>query len=307
MTLRPLNGLFRLAVQRSGQFVVGLLLNRSHPNKRSKAHFKCVRCQHTSQEAAGSPTPQCAPKIQVQSVALSDGQSPYCGACDRKFVDATALRQHLNDKKHVKPKKKALRNCEKCNKSFASTTALRQHKGSASHKPLAELRCVAESCRLTFNTPSALIHHLESGRCPSGWSRQTVNTVLHRYDKDRIITTPVMLLDTSFTGTALSSSASSFSDIVYTPTEGSEIDSDWEMERSVIAPLPRGVDRGPVPHKPLSCPICSASGKKRMFANQTALEMHISSAAHAGRPSHAPSPSQPTLHHLPLESNHSRP
>ncbi|THC88945.1 hypothetical protein EYZ11_011599 [Aspergillus tanneri] len=224
--------------------------------KRSKAHFKCVRCQHTSQEAAGSPTPQCAPKIQVQSVALSDGQSPYCGACDRKFVDATALRQHLNDKKHVKPKKKALRNCEKCNKSFASTTALRQHKG---------------------------------------------------YDKDRIITTPVMLLDTSFTGTALSSSASSFSDIVYTPTEGSEIDSDWEMERSVIAPLPRGVDRGPVPHKPLSCPICSASGKKRMFANQTALEMHISSAAHAGRPSHAPSPSQPTLHHLPLESNHSRP
>ncbi|RAL03036.1 uncharacterized protein BO80DRAFT_453733 [Aspergillus ibericus CBS 121593] len=252
-------------------------------HQQSEGHFERVRCQHISHGATGSRTPPCAPKIHGQSVALSDGQPPYCGACDRKFVDATALRQHLKDKKHVKPKKTALRRCEKCNKSFASTTALRQHKESASHRPLAELRCVAESCRLTFNTPSALIHHLESGRCPSGWSRQTINTVLHRYDKDRIITTPVMLLDTSFTGTALSSSASSFSDIVYTPTEGSEIDSDWEMERSVIAPLPREVDHGPVPYKPLSCPMCSASGKKRMFANQTALEMHVSSAAHAGK------------------------
>ncbi|KAL5364301.1 hypothetical protein BJX96DRAFT_168167 [Aspergillus floccosus] len=165
---------------------------------------------HIFYGATGSRTPPCTPKIQGQSVVLSDGQSPYCGACDRKF--------------HVMSKKKALRNCEKCNKSFASATVLRQHKESAFYKPLAELRCVAESCRLTFNTPSALIHYLESGRCPSGWSRQTINTVLHRSDTDRIITTLVMLLDTSITGTALSSSASSFSDIVYTPTEGSEID-----------------------------------------------------------------------------------
>jgi hypothetical protein len=179
---------------------------------------------------------------------LSDTQPFYCSACDQRLVDATALRQHLQDKVHVKPKKKALRDCKKCNKSFASTTALRQHEQSTSHKPLAELCCVAESCRLTFNTPSALIHHLESGRCPSGCSRQTVNAILQRYDKDRILTTPVMLLDMSFMGTTLSSSASSFSDVVYTPTEWSETDSDWEMERSPIAPSPPGVDHGPVQH-----------------------------------------------------------
>ncbi|BCS00072.1 uncharacterized protein AKAW2_50413A [Aspergillus luchuensis] len=251
-------------------------------HQKSKGHFQCFRCQHVSQGAAGCPT-QCLPNILVQSVALSGAQPSYCSDCDKTFVDATALRQHLQDKVHVKLKEKALRDCKKCNKSFVSTTALRQHEQSTSHKPLAELRCVAESCRLTFNTPSALIHHLESGRCPSGWSRQTVNAILHGYDKDRIITKPVMLLDMSFMSATLSPSNSSFSDIVCTPAEWSEIDSDGEMERSPIAPSPPGVDHGPLQQRTLSCPICSSSGRKRIFADQVALEMHISSAAHAGK------------------------
>ena len=66
-------------------------------HQQSEGYLKHVRCEHISYGAAGNRTLQCAPKIQGQYVALSDGQLRYSlvakQSCPRCLLLAFSLAQ----------------------------------------------------------------------------------------------------------------------------------------------------------------------------------------------------------------------
>lgn len=283
-------------------------------HQQTKKHFNCVRCQQPStgnhvvppatREVITTQRPQ--PVQQGESKPFScklcnrrftdkptlssherDAHSMNfrCCPCDREFVDENALRQHLEDKEHPEADTKLLPRCEECGKNFNSQTSLRQHKLSTIHRPLAKLGYVGKGCRLTFNSPSALLHHLESGHCPSGWSREKINLTLHKYDKERILTTNVISLDTTISNMTPSTSVSSLSDfVILTPSERSDTeDGEWGtfLETTMPSTSLATASTDSELTGELSCPLCVAKGIKRVFKSSTALDSHISSAAHA--------------------------
>lgn len=221
----------------------------------------------------------------------------HCCMCDRNFVDETALRQHLAHKIHPAKKEQPSNTCSQCSKVFSSQKNLKHHENSIAHKPLARLTCFNEACRSLFNCPSALLHHLESGNCPSGWTRRNMNAVLHKHDVDRVLTTGVISLQTS-TASAVEgiSAPASTSEIgVTTPSDWSNMGSDEDFEvlsvrttddhygqpastvdnpRSGAGAL--GEDYASRP----TCTLCLITGKERTFKSMTALGDHLSSAVH---------------------------
>ena len=206
-----------------------------------------------------------------------------CCHCTRNFVDENALRQHLQDKRHYAPKQSS-HVCEKCNKSFPTTAGLKQHRQSIVHNPLSNLHCVGKACRTTFQSPSALIQHLEGGSCPSGWTREKINSTVHMHNTSRILTNDTISLVTMLTSTTTNTSTSTFSDLVIpTPSEWSVIEEDDVLEQALVPSAASSDDESPSNGLALFCPLCLAAGKTRVFKDSKAMNAHISSATHAGK------------------------
>jgi hypothetical protein len=64
-----------------------------------------------------------------------------------------------------------------------------------------------------FNSPSALFHYLESGSWFLWLGSHKVNSTLHRYDKDSILATNIVSLNTMFSSITGSPPISSVSDL----------------------------------------------------------------------------------------------
>jgi len=139
----------------------------------------------------------------VTSDALSQHlQSPlhttqfHCCDCDRDFVDEQTLHQHLADKIHnprtlTKISSIKLSNwvCKECEREFKAEKRLEQHRSSVVHKPLSNLKCVGDRrCKKRFSSPSAWLHHLESGACPSSITRDKLHKAVQSSDVDHLIT-----------------------------------------------------------------------------------------------------------------------
>lgn len=78
--------------------------------------------------------------------------------------------------------------CEECQRSFCTLTGYKAHKNSHVHRAsLVELEC---RCGREFSLVSALLAHLESGKCPSGMTRDRLNAIIYRFDTKRIVTMP---------------------------------------------------------------------------------------------------------------------
>jgi hypothetical protein len=117
----------------------------------------------------------------------------HCCDCDRDFTNEAALLQHLRDKIHEpKPRAAPRKNiiCDLCKKTFNNKTALKQHQASPAHKPICPpISCIgSQGCNKTFTSPSAMIHHLESGTCISSLSRHKVNEIVVLNDTNHVIT-----------------------------------------------------------------------------------------------------------------------
>jgi hypothetical protein len=115
-----------------------------------------------------------------------------CCNCNREFAPENALMDHLRDKIHRVHPAHQIRNipCGLCNKFFKSKQAAKDHKASLVHKPLcAPIQCIESNlCKKRFNTPSALILHLESGSCPSMLTRVKLNKIIAEHDTNHVIT-----------------------------------------------------------------------------------------------------------------------
>ena len=88
-----------------------------------------------------------------------------------------------------------------------------QHLRSATHHPK-DVTCPAYKCGMKFVSRSALVLHLEAGKCRSGVDRAAVNMVVRQYDTNNIITDPSRLI-TSGTATQYYASGSSWNGEAY--------------------------------------------------------------------------------------------
>ncbi|KAL2867513.1 uncharacterized protein BJX67DRAFT_371867 [Aspergillus lucknowensis] len=184
--------------------------------------------------------------------------------------------QHLQDKTHTPIRKirKGLL-CDKCDRGFSSQAALRQHQRSLFHRPLSNLECIDSKCQKRFNSPSALLHHLESGTCRSGMNREKLNGIIHVHDTNRVITSHsepsrIYALDETL---SVSSDDSTQSQVIYTPSSTASVSS---LCLATIGSQEAHVfDLKTVDSERKSCLDCS-----RTFKSVTSLIQHRQSAAH---------------------------
>ena len=221
----------------------------------------------------------------------------HCCDCDRDFINAEALSQHLTDKIH-KPKKDdpyALASdsswhCGKCERVFADEKALSQHLSSVVHHPLSNITCPGDKrCKKRFTSPSALVHHLESGACRSGMTRKSLNALVQSNDVEQFIhniggenDTPGLYWDDT------ASTTSSGGTPILTPRTDRSIAStpfSVPLLSGLLTPTSSGSEnlRSDLVLNSPSCPLCP-----KTFRTLGALQDHISSPAHESKIFHCP-------------------
>ncbi|KAG7100039.1 hypothetical protein E1B28_001825 [Marasmius oreades] len=111
----------------------------------------------------------------------------YCSQCRQVFVNQYGLEEHYRQSE-------AHYYCADCKKHFQSESNLRSHRNSKIHQPQ-NIKCpFAPQCDMAFVSRSALLLHLEAGRCPSNATRETVNRAIRQLDRNNIITDPSRLI-----------------------------------------------------------------------------------------------------------------
>ena len=228
----------------------------------------------------------------------------HCCDCDRDFINATALTQHLTDKVH-KPKRDVSSTpasnpswpCPKCKKLFKGEAALRQHLASVAHHPLSNISCPGgKKCSKRFNSPSAAIHHLESGACRSRLTRTSLNALIRSNDVGQLIHNSSGGSDTPSLYWNENASTSSFGGGVpiMTPKTDRSVAStplSASLLSGLLTPISSGSDDfGPddfgsdtAPTTSHLCPLCP-----KKFRTLGALQDHISSPAHESKIFHCP-------------------
>ncbi|KAF2808308.1 uncharacterized protein BDZ99DRAFT_509602 [Mytilinidion resinicola] len=221
----------------------------------------------------------------------------HCCDCDRDFVDGQALQQHLENKIHsVTRRQTSDYVCSECDREFKTEQALGQHRSSLVHRPLSNIKCITSNgnsgCKRRFSSPSALLHHLESGACQSGVTRKTLNAAVQLNDTAAIITNPNPGLSSMLLETASQTSSNSGA---YTPTTSSNVGVELTPSSTTRSPASPALLTPCSDHSTASsltlfsfgkCPLCPPT--RAAFSTPESLHQHLSSPAHAARIFHCP-------------------
>jgi len=107
-----------------------------------------------------------------------------CHDCSKDFSTEYGLHEHYrqSSRHHY---------CSSCKRNFRSENNLQNHLKSSIHRPKDD-NCPFW-CGMKFVSRSALVLHLEAGKCRSGVDRATINRVVRQYDTNNIITDPRLL------------------------------------------------------------------------------------------------------------------
>ncbi|MCJ1391562.1 hypothetical protein MMC18_004426 [Xylographa bjoerkii] len=222
----------------------------------------------------------------------------HCCDCDKDFVNAKVLNQHLADKVH-NPKKdvrSALASdsnwfCQKCEREFTDETALNQHLSSVVHHPISNISCPGNKrCKQRFTSPSALVHHLESGACRSGITRKSLNALIQSNDVDQLIHNSSGGTDTPSLYWNDNASTSSFGGVpIMTPRTDESIAGtpiSMSLLSGLLTPSSSGSDDFGSELALTTSPSCPLCPKK--FRTVSALQDHLSSPAHESKIFHCP-------------------
>ncbi|EOA82624.1 uncharacterized protein SETTUDRAFT_52074, partial [Exserohilum turcica Et28A] len=220
-----------------------------------------------------------------------------CCNCDISFKDIHALNAHMASRAHRKPlQQKPYSTCKICRRMFPSLQSLQQHCESIKHKPFSALSCpVGDGCKGKFSAPSALLHHLESGKCCSGMDRDDIYDMIQLYDKDctiHTLPTPTPSSATYFStnylppypGRSITSHDSSDGWSLVTPIhsqgslEGSLVD--WSPLEDSLLSLGRRYVVDKIGSE-LRCPLCPK--KRKSFGTMQALQQHMISPVHCDK------------------------
>ncbi|KAI9899710.1 hypothetical protein N3K66_006171 [Trichothecium roseum] len=262
-------------------------------HQRREGHSACGECN----KVFGS-----SQELHAHAQATGHSSEFRCCDCERNFKSDQALKQHLRDKKvhrpplpppqlHARDDKTTFK-CPKCPRGFASAQAMQQHLESPRHCPVSNLDCISNSCGKKFVTPSGLFHHLESGKCPSGMDRESLNDLVLTHDTDRLITRasdPTNELLHNISSLSIESDVSSDDEDepgIMTPTSDGGASLPLPSDSDVLTP-----SRGSISidswedlvarSSDMRCPFCPP--ERGPFCNETALQQHLQSPAHAER------------------------
>lgn len=115
----------------------------------------------------------------------------HCCDCDRVFKGSQGLQSHLTSHKLHHPRNSEPRvdrqqaGSQNLICGTKKNTTINPRNKSNRRRPI---YChVSAQCKKRFAKPSALISHLESGSCASGWTRNKLNTMISVHDQDRLI------------------------------------------------------------------------------------------------------------------------
>ena len=221
-------------------------------------------------------------------------------------MNEQALHHHLADKIH-KPKANpnakckvssfALSDwvCEDCDRDFKDEKSLGQHRSSVIHKPLSDFKCFGhEHCKKRFTSPSAWLHHLESGACRSKITMESLNTAVRSSDVHQHITNGRNQENTTLKGANVSRDTSPEGSIILTPVTGDDFDDlYWSTSpgsaSGILAPnttISRRPSHSSSLALSLSCPLCPTSRKP--FKSLETLSNHLSSPVHSPKIFHCP-------------------
>lgn len=193
--------------------------------------------------------------------------------------------------------------CTECGREFSSPQSLQQHCASLNHSPLGLLKCPAGfECRRIFHSPSALFHHLESGKCPSGMQREKMYSIVELCDLD--IISHAQSVHVASTSPGLPAYNSPFEDDLWAVL--SEVGSDWLLpspipslssaddsweQRSLLGgvelKLRDGQYYSPTTAPSRMCPMCPR--KRATFSTGVSLQQHIDSPFHSPKVYKCPS------------------
>ena len=263
-------------------------------HQKSTKHCYCAQCDRSfvNPEALGQHLQSSIHATQF-----------HCCNCDRDFVNEQALHQHLADKIH-KPNAKSKVStfglsdwvCEDCDRDFKDERGLEQHRSSVIHKPLSDVKCFGhEQCKKRFTSPSAWLHHLESGACRSKITMGSLNTAVQSSDTHQHITGGRNDEYTALKGANVSGNTSPEGSIILTPVTDNGFDEDlyWPTSSGsasgMLTPnstISRRPSDGSSPALRLLCPLCPIGRKP--FKSLEALSNHLSSPAHSPKIFHCP-------------------
>lgn len=172
----------------------------------------------------------------------------HCCDRDQDFVHEQALHQQLADKLHKSrsiPQVSSLRLsiwvCEPCEREFSDEKGLEQHRMSVAHRPFSNIKCIGDRrCKKKFTSPSALLHHLESGGCPSKMTREKLHSAVQSSDLNRLITGGSIQEYTALMGPDMSETTSITESIIFTPNTDDRFSwfrsqpGIWEFQSGII-------------------------------------------------------------------------
>lgn len=289
----------------------------TYQHKRREHDLPCDQCNRTFKAVEGLQQHQLATghrpetkshqQTKIHPVQASEFR---CLECQRNFSSGQALTQHLENKQThqaprltLAPSKDGSYRCGPCKREFVNSLALRSHLESVVHRPLSKFRCLASTeCKACFTSPSAFLHHLESGACRSGMTRAMFDKLIQNHDPGHVVTfgTQEQALLQSAPEDSMSSSPL---DCGISPSSDQDSDSDTYSEPGGV-PLTfsdfiggDSISKSPRPTRlkngKLACPICPEGSKA--FGTFQALQNHIGSAAHAPKLYHCPISSIPAV------------
>lgn len=276
-------------------------LRSLHGHNRLAGHCFCRQCDEFFPDASA---------VVEHRKTFIHAAGFHCCDCDRDFKTQQALDQHLEFKNHTSIKR--VHECKECpedrRREFKDQAALKKHQASVVHKPLSDLKCVASAkCKQRFSSPSALLHHLESGNCQSGLTRKALNELVQTYDTDRLISSGPAELDATEEVQNRLKSLTLKIPAFYTPIssdDSSPMDTPDTEDDSGVPLFPYLDHRSPAlrptdasaiqiqtrsgpARSGLFCPLCPERPKP--FSTLAGLEMHLASSKHAPKVFHCPS------------------
>ncbi|KAL9131512.1 MAG: hypothetical protein Q9217_000591 [Psora testacea] len=247
----------------------------------------------------------------VNAIDSSALQTQNANTCSHQFMQHSftaaivthALRQHLANKVHkprTKPEVSSLRLsnwvCEECDRDFRNVKDLNQHRSSVVHNPLSNINCNANgNCKKRFSSPSAWLHHLESGTCPSRINRGKLHQAIQLNDTNHLISSSSFQEHAAFMEVDWSEKMSATESVIFTPvTDDSfgEFPSPFATPESQSGMLTPSSGRSQHMSENLSlavrlsCPLCPIGRKP--FKSLTAMKDHLESPAHSPRIFHCP-------------------
>ncbi|EMD33868.1 hypothetical protein CERSUDRAFT_159121 [Gelatoporia subvermispora B] len=110
----------------------------------------------------------------------------YCATCNMVYDLDSALHEHLSTTH-------SNLYCLSCKRIFQSESNLDNHLRSSTHQAK-NLYCPGLGCRKSFVSTSALVHHLESGACRSGITRDIVDRGAAMVDREGTVINHARLL-----------------------------------------------------------------------------------------------------------------